>query len=153
MMVYRLAKQAYINDLSGKGAEITGGRWNSKGIAIVYTSGSRALAAIEIAVHTPLGIIPRNYWILSIELPDNIEIKEIQIDELSKTWNGNPFIHSTQFIGDDFINAQKHLIMRVPSATVKGDFNYLVNPQHPDFKHISIKASEPFDFDSRLFKK
>jgi len=153
MIVYRLAKQAYVNDLSGRGAEITGGRWNSKNTAILYTSGSRALAAIEIAVHTPLGIIPKNYWMLSIELPDDVKILELDTDDLPGSWNGNPFTHSTQFIGDDFISSRKQLVLQVPSATVQGDFNYLINPQHVDFKYIKIKSTEPFNFDSRLFNK
>ena len=70
MIVYRLCKQAYINDLSGHGAEMNGGRWNGKGNPALYTSGSRALAVLEIAVHVPFGLLPTNYYMIAIEVPD-----------------------------------------------------------------------------------
>ncbi|MDB5117116.1 MAG: superfamily protein [Mucilaginibacter sp.] len=152
MIVYRLSKQAYINDLSGYGAEKTGGRWNSKGVPILYTAASRALAVVEIAVHTPLGIMPVNYFLATLILPDDNSILKIDTAELPLNWNRNPFIKATQAIGDDFIKSNKYLILQVPSATVIGDHNYLVNPRHPDFKNIQVKGIEPFEFDSRLFK-
>lgn len=70
MIVYRLSKEIYANDLSGKGAEIAGGRWNSKGSAALYTAQSIALCVTEIAVHIPLGILPRDYRLIHIEIPD-----------------------------------------------------------------------------------
>ncbi|WP_413669856.1 RES family NAD+ phosphorylase [Mucilaginibacter sp. Mucisp86] len=153
MIVYRLSKQAYINDLSRRGAELNGGRWNSKGTAVVYTSSSRALAVLEVAVHTPLGFIPSDYFMATIELPDNSEIFKSEIDKLPEKWNSNPLIKATQQIGDSFVKANKYLALQVPSATVAGDFNYLLNPLHPDFKSVKIIAAEFFEFDSRLFKK
>jgi len=153
MIVYRLSKQAYINDLSGRGAELNGGRWNSKGTSVVYTSSSRALAVLEVAVHTPLGFIPSDYFMATIELPDNSEIFKSEIDQLPEKWNSNPLIKATQQIGDSFVKANKYLALQVPSATVAGDFNYLLNPLHPDFKSVKIIAAEFFEFDSRLFKK
>lgn len=153
MIVYRLSKQAYIHDLSGRGAELNGGRWNSKGTAVVYTSSSRALAVLEVAVHTPLGFMPSDYFMATIELPDNAEIFKPGIDQLPEKWNNNPFIKATQQIGDSFVKANKYLALQVPSATVAGDFNYLLNPLHPDFKAVKIINAEFFEFDSRLFKK
>ena len=152
MIVYRLCKQTYSNDLSGYGAEKTGGRWNSKGVPILYTAASRALAVVEIAVHAPLGIIPTNYTLTVIELPETF-IKKIEMDDLPANWNRNPFIKATQLIGDDFINNNMHLILQVPSAAVPGDHNYLINPRHPGFKNVHIKTTESFEFGSRLFKK
>ncbi len=71
MIVYRLSKSKYSADLSGKGAEKAGGRWNSKGVAMVYTSASRALCTAEVSVHVPLGIVPVDYELVSIEIPDD----------------------------------------------------------------------------------
>jgi RES domain-containing protein len=153
MIVYRLCKQAYINDLSGHGAEMNGGRWNGKGNPALYTSGSRALAVLEIAVHVPFGILPTNYYMISIEVPDESSVSKIKVSELPQNWNRNPFPRSTQYMGDDFLKDKTHLILQVPSATVTGDFNYIINPAHPDFKSIKIIMTEPFEFDSRLFKK
>lgn len=153
MILYRLSKQQYIHDLSGRGAELTGGRWNSKGMPVLYTAESRALAAIEIAVHIPLGIMPANYYLAVIELPDMERMVRVDIEDLPPHWDSNPFIRITQKIGDSFIKDNKHLALQVPSATVKGDHNYLINPAHPDFSKVKITLTEPFVFDSRLFKK
>lgn len=151
MKTYRMAKQDYAVDLSGKGAESTGGRWNSKGTAMVYTSQSRALCLAEIAVHVPVGIVPLNYFITEIELPDELEFITISEKTLPSGWNSFPHSQFTQEIGDNFIATNQFLIMKVPSAVVQGDFNYLINPKHPDFGLIRIIQTEPFSFDKRLF--
>ena len=151
MKTYRLAKQDYAADFSGKGAELTGGRWNSKGTAMVYTSQSRALCLAEIAVHVPVGIVPLNYFLTEIELPDNIEFNSVSEESLPSGWNSFPHSQFTQELGDDFIATNKSLIMKVPSAVVQGDFNFLINPKHPDFGLIRIIQIEPFSFDKRLF--
>ena len=70
MIVFRLSKAQFANDLSGKGAELVGGRWNSRGNAMLYTSQSIALCVTEIAVHVPLGILPKDYQLVHIEVPD-----------------------------------------------------------------------------------
>jgi RES domain-containing protein len=153
MIVYRLSKQAYCNDLSGYGAEKTGGRWNSKGVAVLYTAASRALAVVEIAVHTPFGIIPTDYYLTTIEIPDDVDILKVNIPDISANWNRHPFTKATQLIGDNFIKSNSYLILQVPSATVIGDHNYLINPRHPDFSKVRIKSTELFEFDARLFRK
>jgi RES domain-containing protein len=153
MIVYRLSKQAYCNDLSGSGAEKTGGRWNSKGIPMLYTASSRALAMVEIAVHVPLGIIPLNYYITTIEILTEESLLKAVINDFPAGWNKSPFTKATQYIGDDFIRQGKHLMMQVPSVTVPGDHNYLINPRHPLFNQVQIISTEPFEFDLRLFKK
>jgi RES domain-containing protein len=152
MIVFRLSRQAFINDISGYGAEKTGGRWNSKGIPILYTAASRALAVVEIAVHVPVGIIPVDYYLASVELPDD-DILKIDLNALPKNWNTYPLIKATRTIGDNFIRSNTHLVLQVPSATVIGDHNYLINPRHPDFNKVKIKSMDAFVFDSRLFKK
>jgi RES domain-containing protein len=151
MIVYRLSKQAYMYDLSGRGAELNGGRWNSKGTAVVYTSSSRALSVLEVAVHTPFGFMPTDYFMVSITIPDNSSI--LELEKLPEGWDTNPLIKATQLIGDNFKKAHQYLALKVPSATVAGDFNYLLNPHHPDFKSVEITGTERFEFDSRLFKK
>lgn len=152
MKIYRLSKKEFINDLSGKGAEKYGGRWNSKGTVIIYTSDSRALCTAEVAVHFPLGIIPVDYFISTIEIPENVSMKEISPKSLPDNWKSFPHSHSTQQIGDDFVIKNLHLVLKVPSAVIQGDYNFLINPYHTDFKKIKILNIEPFDFDKRLFK-
>lgn len=153
MRVYRLSKGQYSKDLSGKGAELAGGRWNSKGTAMLYTSESIALCAVEVAVHMPLGIVPKDYHLVHINLPEDSTTAEVREETLPASWKSFPHATTTQDIGDRFVRQAEHLILKVPSATVQGTFNYLINPRHPDFHKVSISGTEPFSFDKRLFIK
>ncbi|MFD2999223.1 RES family NAD+ phosphorylase [Pontibacter toksunensis] len=153
MIVYRLSRGKYRNDLSGRGAELAGGRWNSKGIAILYTSESIALCTVEIAVHMPLGIVPADYFLVRIYLPDEVPLQELADEELPADWKSFPHANSTQEIGDAFVMESEYLIMKVPSATVQGNYNYLVNPRHPEFNKVAALEAVPFEFDKRLFVK
>lgn len=151
MKVYRLAKEKYAEDLSGKGAELAGARWNSKGTPMLYTSQSRALCLVEIAVHMPVGNIPADYFMIEIEIPDDLEITLVSEEMLSTDWNSLPHSQFTQNIGDKFISQNEILVMQVPSAVVQGDYNYLINPRHRLFNQIKIISKSPFSFDERLF--
>lgn len=153
MIVFRLSKAAYANDLSGKGAEKSGGRWNPKGIAMIYTSSSRALCTAEIAVHLPLGIIPDDFSLITLEISDKIKIKELSKEQLPKDWKNVPPSFSSQQTGHNFVLENEYAVMKVPSVVVPGDYNYLINPNHKDIKKIKIVAVEPFEFDRRLFLK
>ena len=151
MIVFRLSKSKFANDLSGKGAEKSGGRWNSKGTALVYTSESRALCTTEIAVHTPLGNLPLDYQLISIEIPKNVHIQELVSSDLPVDWKSIPYVYSTQAIGDKFVADGIYPVLKVPSAVVQDEFNFLINPAHTDSHFVRIKIIEPFNFDERLF--
>jgi len=153
MIVYRLGRSKYAADLAGKGAEKTGGRWNSKGVGMIYSCASRALCTAEVAVHMPLGIIPADYVMISLDIPAAMAIGEITQSPLPSGWKTFPHPHSTQKEGDDFISKGKFAVLKVPSVVVQGEFNYLLNPRHKDFKKIRQGMVEPFSFDERLFKK
>jgi RES domain-containing protein len=153
MIVFRLSKAAFANDLYGKGAEKSGGRWNSKGVAMVYTSASRALCTTEIAVHTPLGNLPTDYKLISIEIPDNVPIKEFLLKNLPFDWKSVPQSHSTQLIGDLFIQENMFAVLKVPSVVVQDEFNYLINPQLIKTNNIQVIDIQAFDFDVRLFNR
>lgn len=153
MIVYRISRGKYKDDLSGTGAEINGGRWNNKGTKVLYTASSIALAMTEVAVHVPFGILPIGYFVISIEIPD-VKISNVTDKDLrGTTWNSHPPSHITQKIGDDFIIANKDLILKVPSAVAPGDFNFLINPSHKEFSKVKIIKMSPFGFDQRLFKR
>lgn len=152
MIVYRLATKKYADDLSGTGAEITGGRWNFKGTRILYTSDSRALCMAEIAVHTPYGVLPKDYYLIAIEIPENSEIVSVHIKSLPNNWRTFPYSKETQRLGSEFIKNQKHLYIKAPSAVVQGDYNILINPLHPSFETVKIISKEKFNFDERLFR-
>lgn len=150
MIVYRLTKKKYHLDLSGKGAELHGGRWNSKGIPMLYTSESRALAFAELAIHIPVGIVPKDYFLITIHVPGTARILKLSSGDLPADWRSNPHSNTTQKIGDLFIVESKHLVLQVPSAVVPGDFNFLINPNHSQIKEVRIDKVELFEFDSRF---
>ncbi|MGI8598118.1 MAG: RES family NAD+ phosphorylase [Chitinophagaceae bacterium] len=150
MIVYRLSRGKYHLDLSGKGAELYGGRWNSKGVAMLYTSQSRALAFAEVAIHIPVSIVPKDYFLISINTSEKASILKLAEKDMPADWRSNPHSNSTQKIGDQFIVESKYLIFQVPSAIVPGDFNFLINPNHSLIKEVTIKYVEPFEFDNRF---
>jgi RES domain-containing protein len=152
MIVYRLTKSIYANDLSGFGAEKWGGRWNSQGVPMLYTSQSRALCVAEIAVHTPMGIIPDNYVLITLSIPGH-SLFTLPNSALPKDWKAIPAAQSTRTLGNQFIKDNKFLAMKVPSVLVQGEYNFLINPRHTRIKDIVLESVEPFEFDTRLFKR
>jgi RES domain-containing protein len=152
MEVFRLARKKYPIALSGKGASIAGARWNSKGTEIIYTAQSRALAMAEVAVHLSMATLPSDFVMMTVEFPEEISIEILDIKKLQKGWNVFPHSFTTQILGDDFIKRNEACVLKVPSAVVKGDFNYLLNPYHKDFSKISIIDQTDFPFDKRIFE-
>ena len=151
MRVFRLSKRKYANELSGKGAAKFGNRWNSKGVEIIYTSQSRALAMAEVVVHLSLATLPSDFVMMEIQIPEELEIQIIGQNSLSNNWISPHMIHQSQNIGDQFINDHQFCVMKVPSAIVPGDFNYLINPHDNEFKKIRIVNIVNFPFDKRMF--
>jgi RES domain-containing protein len=151
MQVFRIARKQFASSLSGRGAALYGARWNSPGIEMIYTAGNRSLAMAEVAVHLSLGTIPDDYMMITIQIPDDITITGINEEELPENWNQFPHNHSTQKIGDDFILENRFCVMQVPSVVTAGDYNFLLNPMHPDFARIHIREVRKFAFDRRLF--
>jgi RES domain-containing protein len=151
MEVFRLTSQQFANSLSGKGAAIKGGRWNSIGVEMLYTAANRSLAMAEVAVHFTLATLPKNFMMVTIHIPDEIEILKINNSQLPVNWNAFPHPQSTQQIGDQFIAENKFCVMQIPSVVTKGDYNMLINPKHPLFENIQIIEVERFPFDSRVF--
>ncbi len=143
MFVYRLSKKKYKDELSGYGASLNGQRWNSKGTEVVYTAQTRALANCEVAVHLSLGILPKDYYMVEIEIPNSIIISEINTANLPTGWNSIPCMPISQIIGDEFAKECKFAVLKVPSAVVKGEFNFILNPKHEDFNKIKIVNTEP----------
>ncbi|CAM4058057.1 MULTISPECIES: RES family NAD+ phosphorylase [Flavobacterium] len=152
MEVFRLANKKYPIELSGIGASITGARWNSKGNEVIYTAQSRALAMAEVVVHVTLATMPSGFAMLTVFIPDDLFIEEINVKKLPLGWNSFPELIDTQKMGNEFIRKKKSAVMKVPSAVVKGDSNYLLNPYHEDFHRIKIIHQEDFPFDKRIFK-
>ncbi|AOW17364.1 RES superfamily protein [Polaribacter vadi] len=152
MKLFRLSKKKYATAFNGKGAAKSNNRWNSKGTEIIYTAESRALAMAEVAVHVTMATLPKDFVMLTIDVPDEIEIKKIDLKDLDENWNMMLPNSKTKKIGDVFIDDLEFCILKVPSAVVKGDFNYLINPHHKMFKKIKIIDVTNFPFDKRIFQ-
>lgn len=152
MLVFRLSRKKYAGALSGKGAALSGNRWNSKGVEMIYCADSRALAMAEVVVHLPFYLLPQDFEMLEISIPEPLKIKTVSLEELPVIWNRFPHHPKTQSIGDNFIKTNEYAVLKVPSAVVQGDFNFLLNPFHKHFKRIKIKSQSPFIFDSRFFE-
>lgn len=151
MRVFRLAKKIYANSLSGVGAAKFGNRWNSKGTEIIYTAESRALAMAEVAVHLTISTLPKDYMMIEIEIPSAVKVEKLDLSLLDENWNDFPHLIQTQLLGDEFIQKNEFCVLKVPSAVVKGDFNYLINPYHKAMKKIAIVSITEFPFDKRIF--
>lgn len=152
MLVFRLSRKKYPDGLSGKGAALCGARWNSPGTELVYTAESRALAMAEVFVHLSLAMMPDDYQMLTIEIPENVSVASADPSLLPENWADFPFIVHTRKIDDSFVARRESCVLKVPSAVVKGDFNYLINPDHGDFAGIKIVETNEFVFDRRLLK-
>jgi RES domain-containing protein len=152
MLVYRIAKTKYIHDLSGIGARTYGGRWSNRGVPIIYTSESRALATVEYLVHVPLPIVPSDISIASLNIPDGMTLREISISELPANWRDFPAPPELAELGTQWALRNETLLLRVPSAVVEHEFNILINPSHPDMKHVTISRTERYSFDVRLLR-
>ena len=148
MLTYRIADCRYINDLSGKGAALYGGRWNSIDTYIVYTAQTHALALLETIVH--IGRIPDNgCCMISIDIPDN-SIQTYDSKLLPADWYKSPAPDHLKIIGDKFVEAGEYLVLKVPSAVMPEEHNYLINPRHKDFKKIKIVGGRDLNIDGRL---
>ncbi|HLT24069.1 MAG TPA: RES family NAD+ phosphorylase [Ignavibacteria bacterium] len=150
MIVYRICKSKYHKDLSGAGAEQFGGRWNSKGVPMLYTSESAALCMLEVLVHIPRTSIPDDFVMISLSVPDD-NLEAVDESSLPKKWNDFPIIYGTTTIGDNFIRQRTALILKVPSSIVPESYNYLINPLHPDITKVKIEKVMKTPFDKRLF--
>lgn len=149
MQVFRLAGAAHAHDLTGAGTRLAGGRWNRRGTAVLYTSSSRALAILEVLVHIPVSFIPNDYRMLTIHIPED-SLVSLPIESLPPYWDELTPPADLKSFTDGWLTEGRFLVMKVPSAIVVGEFNYLINPNHPRSKEVSIGQNEIYRFDPRL---
>jgi RES domain-containing protein len=148
MLLYRIARTPYA-DLSGDGARLYGGRWNSEGKQMVYLASSRSLAVLEALAHLSPINIPDDCCMMVIETPDDA-VAELDANMLPKDWYGYPEKNILKQIGNRFLLEKKYLLFKVPSAIVNEEYNYLLNPLHTDAGKVKIISKQPFNFDARL---
>lgn len=152
MRAYRLCRSAF-PAYDGEGARRVGGRWNSKGVRVLYMSENRSLAVLEVLVHLS-ALLPDKYLLGTAEIPDDIVIERFADSDLPDDWatlNPNEQLASRR-IGDDWVEQRRSAVLSVPSVIV-GERNYVLNPAHPDFGRITFTEPEPFQFDLRLISR
>jgi len=153
MEVYRITQEPFANDLTGNGARLYGGRWNSEGVFALYTSESRSLALLENIVHTPLAILREKiYMIISIYIPDDAGIQIIDAGNLPKNWDAFDANPITRDNGDAFLKKAENLLLKAPSVLMPEEFNYILNPLMPAMKAVKILSTRQLIFNDRLMQ-
>jgi RES domain-containing protein len=148
--VWRLALPAHAA-LDGEGARQYGGRWNSKGLRAVYTSGHLSLAALELLAHLHPDEIPRELRAFEIDVPDNLPVTKVNVASLPPDWQ-LPEHEACKQIGDDWLIRGATPVLAVPSALIPAELNYVINPRHRDASSIAVVATEPFEFNPRVLR-
>jgi RES domain-containing protein len=151
MELYRITQERYAGDLSGNGARLYGGRWNSEGSFAIYTSSTRSLALLETLAHTPAKMLEqKSYILITLLVPGSIQPDEILLTNLDTGWDTPDTGPLTKKLGDKFLRSKKGLLLAVPSVLVPEEKNYILNPLHTDMKRVKITQQRRIHFDKRV---
>src|SRR5215472_973244 len=134
MHLWRICRRRYAADAAtGEGARLFGGCWNSRGVRVVYTSTSLALAAVETFVNLEPNLLPKDLVSIELEMSEELEIGRLDQKSLPRDWPKTRD-ESLRRFGDDWIRSGQTIALLVPSAAIRGEWNVLLNPAHPDFQ-------------------
>jgi RES domain-containing protein len=148
---WRICRGRFAADAAtGEGARLFGGRWNSRGVRVVYASTSLALAAVETFVNLEPNLQPPDLVSIEGGIPDAIEVPKLDVARLPADWHSSRS-ESLRRFGDEWVEEGSSAALLVPSAAIHGEWNVLLNPAHPDFSRIRFHQPEPFAFDVRMF--
>jgi RES domain-containing protein len=150
--VWRLVTARFTDTaFSGEGARLYGGRWNLKGVPVVYTSATQSLAMLEMLVQDePLRA---RYVMIPVTLPKGMKVERIAPEQLPADWRSLAARQQLQSIGTDWAKRRSSAALAVPSAVIPSETNYLLNPLHPSFDKIEIGESRDFITDLRLVRR
>jgi RES domain-containing protein len=149
---WRIVKKQYAaSAFDGEGALLFGGRWSSPGVAVVYVASTRALAALEMAVHLDRSTLLAFFVLLPCEFDDTL-VTVVDRAGLPAHWRRDPAPPELATIGDGWVKQARSAVLAVPSAVIEEEMNFLLNPGHPDFSRIRIGNPQAFEFDPRLIK-
>lgn len=135
--------------MTGEGARLWGGRWNPPGIPAVYLAESRALAALEIIVHAPREVIPLEWRLIEVEVPDDL-IESIGMKDLPPDWQALPSSPGARNFGGDWLRLRTHAALKLPSVVIPEEHALLLNPLHPDAVRAKVSKPLEFRFDPRF---
>jgi len=150
--VYRVLRKKFADaPFDGEGAFRYGGRWSSPGIRLSYTSEHQSLALLEYFVHVDQDDPPSDLVLATAEIPEDLHRSRIDVSRLPANWRDPVAPPQLAQVGDEFVRRREHCVLLVPSAIVPAEFNWLVNPDHPDYARVVIGNLEPVSYDMRMF--
>ena len=152
MKFWRICRHRYAAEAaSGEGAHLYGGRWNSRGVRVVYASTSLALAAVETFINLEPNLRPGDLVSIEGEIAEGVEVEKVDLKALPVRWYETRD-ESLRRFGVEWIAAGRTVALLVPSAAIRGEWNVLLNPAHTEFSKIKLQKPEPFKFDVRMFR-
>lgn len=151
MKGYRLVSTNFPDGLSAEGARLNGGRWNSKGVPVLYCATSESLAMLELRVHAPHPY-PRVRLRFVIEIPDDA-VHNVPVSSLPRGWNTLPPSPVSKRFGDEWVVARSSLGLLVPSVIASEERNLLLNPAHPRFDEVRVLSKSRVQMDLRLYEQ
>lgn len=150
LTAWRIVKTRHAaSAFDGEGARVYGGRWTSVGRPAVYTSSTVALATLELLVHLDATKPLAAYSLFEIGIPEALVVR-LDLAALPETWRDFPAPPELRALGDRWRDARNAAVLEVPSAVTAVELNYLLNPEHPDFRRITIGPRNPYEIDPRL---
>ncbi len=151
MRVWRVTRRAHAAP-DGEGARLYGGRWNLPNTPVVYASASLSLAVLEYLVHVDRDLAPSDLVSIAAIIPNSLLVETVEIGQLPKGWQAPSDQESLQQLGSAWVRVRTCAVLRVPSALIPVEFNYLLNPAHPDFRRIVWADPVPFSLDPRFLQ-
>lgn len=151
MEVFRISKEIHSAALTSSGSA---NRWNIKGQRVIYAGSSRSLSSLELIVHSGAVMPSRKYRVMIISISDEDHLyKQIQIKDLPENWRTLAAYSILQKIGSDWFKSREALVLKVPSAVIPYEYNFVINTEHPDFNgRVNLVRTEEYFWDSRLLK-
>lgn len=153
MIAWRLVKKVFAPEaFSGEGPRIVGGRWNSRGTAVVYAAEHLSLAALEMFVGLSRVDNGETFFAYPLDIHAKVQVLTLVPSSLPLDWRAIKHPESTKAVGDAWVRSGESAIFRVPSVLIPAEYNLILNPIHPDFHKIVIGTPEDFNFYSRMWK-
>ncbi len=153
MRAWRITQQKHARTaFGGEGARLYGGRWNSPGVPVVYVAQSQSLAILEILVHLDAPELLQKYVFFEATFDDSLVV-DLDRSALPKNWRSDPVPESVQRVGDRWLLSLDSAVLRVPSALLPEESNFLLNPRHPRVAAIAVSQPRAFRFDPRFARR
>jgi RES domain-containing protein len=157
MRAWRISKRRYAQPpesaFNGEGSRRCGGRWSPPGLRVAYTSSSLALASLEYFVNLEPVDAPADLVSVGVDFPRGFKVDRVMTASLPHNWRHTPAPIELRDIGANWLDSASSLCLIVPSSVIPEEFNLLINPAHPDFKHLRFFGPRRFAFDPRLGKR